>query len=153
MTVEITTSKFSHFENVTRIEICTEKFNSGSSTSDKAFISNDSWSVKHLNSSGDIGCRCSLPQMVSIFSESLLSSLIFAEELLYMNCKHLKNLPWIPIFECFCVINKAWLKPFLAFFTYLSTQIVRVKIWSEVLLLIRLDCSWWVSKETSQFWL
>ena len=55
--------------------------------------------MKHLKSSGDMGCPCSVPQRTSIFSESLFKSLIFALEFVYMKSMQPKNLPLMPSFQ------------------------------------------------------
>ena len=55
----------------------------GTSILSSSFNSSERACTKHLNSSGDMGCPCSVPQRTSIFSESLLRSFIFAEEWVY----------------------------------------------------------------------
>ena len=64
---------------VTLMELMT-----GTSMLSRSFSSSERACTKHLNSSGDMGCPCSVPQRTSIFSESLLRSFIFADEWVYM---------------------------------------------------------------------
>ena len=66
--------------------------------------------MKNLNSSGDIGWPCSVPQRMSIFSESLIRSLTRAEELLYINAKMPKlkqECLSANSVKCFCIVDKA----------------------------------------------
>ena len=49
-----------------------------------------------LKSSGDIGCPCSVPMVISMVSDNLWISLIRVTELLYMFWRQEKKLPPIP---------------------------------------------------------